>query len=115
MATVAAEQAACEAGKTFQPAQLKCDSKAMKPIKPVKPVKKQTVNVKIKKVDCNTAKFCTMDYAPRTCNYEGRLVKGTNLCATKVKVEKIACSKGLEGQTIKMDCDKPKSNNLILK
>ena len=90
----------CEKGINIQNADISC---------------KSHVTVKIKEVSCDQKRACTHEYRPATCYYNGKRVRGSNLCSTSARLETIACKNGNEGKAITVECAQEFLKPLILK
>ena len=100
----------CEAVKKLKASY--CGSE--KKLKEEKIVCKSKVDLSIKAVKCETGRMCTSQFEPTVCFYNGKQVKGTNLCSVSLKIEAIACKAGLEGKPLKVQCgQEPKKQTLL--
>ncbi len=54
--------------------------------------------------ECDELSFCTREYRPTTCSFNGLEIKGTNLCEAHKAVKKYACLNSLTLQPEELVC-----------
>jgi hypothetical protein len=54
--------------------------------------------------DCNEDSFCTREYLPTNCQYNGQSFDGSNPCEAKKLVRRYACEKGLQFTDADVSC-----------
>ena len=68
----------------------------------------QTVTIEItkKETDCRSTvpQFCTLEYAPVTCEFMGATIFGSNRCDANRQAEMLACRAGLPVETGSLSC-----------
>jgi hypothetical protein len=54
--------------------------------------------------DCSDGSFCTREYLPTSCQFNGQIFEGSNPCEAKKVVRRFACEKNLNYLDSEVQC-----------
>lgn len=55
--------------------------------------------------DCEDRSFCTREYRPTTCRFQGQVFQGSNPCETMRQARRYACEKKLNFSESAVSCE----------